>query len=63
MKISLSCSECDYTVAGYSEKNLMNNIVMWNHSKKVHPHTAERIIRNYQVLPNNLYNTSSVQAS
>lgn len=57
MNIILTCSECDYIYEGPSEKMLLNKIVMWNHSKKAHPETAERIMKHYQTLPNNFYNT------
>jgi hypothetical protein len=30
---------------------------MWNHVKHTHPRTAERIMRMYKIVPNNLYGT------
>ena len=55
MKVLLSCTECDYEEWGSTDKQLMNKIVMWNHVKKAHAGTAERIFRMYQMVPNNLY--------
>jgi hypothetical protein len=57
MKVLLTCPECDFQMEGQTDKSLMNNIVMWNHSKKVHPQTAERIMRTYQILPSHFYDT------
>ena len=59
-KIVLACGECNYTAEGVKEKDLMNKIIMWNHSKKAHPLTAERIMKTYQILPNHLYTIGPV---
>lgn len=59
MNIPLTCSECGYTVEGSADHMLMSKIVMWNHSKKAHPLTAERIMKRHQMLPNNFYDTRS----
>ncbi|HEY5383586.1 MAG TPA: hypothetical protein VIJ88_03470 [Candidatus Paceibacterota bacterium] len=55
MKIVLMCPECDYQESSSSERELMNKIIMWNHAKKAHSRTAERIMRIYKTVPNNLY--------
>ena len=55
MTILLVCTECAYRESSSSEKKLMNKIIMWNHVKKAHPRTAERIMRIYETLPSNLY--------
>ena len=55
MRASLMCSECGYQESGSTHKSLMNNIIMWNHVKRNHPQTAERIMRTYQILPADLY--------
>lgn len=55
MKVTLICSECGHQEGSSSEKQLINKIIMWNHVKKVHPRTAERIMRHYKVVPNHLY--------
>jgi hypothetical protein len=55
MKIILMCPECDYQEVSSSGKQLMNKIIMWNHVKKAHAHSAERIMRLYQTMPDNLY--------
>jgi predicted small metal-binding protein len=60
MKILLTCPECDYQASSWSEKELMNKIIMWNHVKKAHARTAERIMRSYQTMPNNLYGVQRV---
>ena len=57
MQVLLSCTECDYEEWGSSNKELMNKIVMWNHVKKAHVGMADRIMRMYQTVPNNLYRT------
>lgn len=49
------CVECGYEESGSLDGQLMNKIIMWNHVKKAHPRTADRIMRSYQTLPNNLY--------
>jgi predicted small metal-binding protein len=55
MKVLLSCTECDFEEWGTTERELMNKIVMWNHIKKAHIGMADRILRMYQTVPNNLY--------
>ena len=60
MKVLLSCIVCDHTEWGNSEKELLNKIIMWNHVKKAHASTAERIMNAYQTLPNNLYGKHAV---
>ena len=47
MKVLLSCIECDHEEWGSSDKEVMNKIVMWNHVKKAHAATAERIMKIY----------------
>ena len=34
----------------------MNKIIMWNHVKKAHPYLADRIMRVYNRVPDDLYN-------
>lgn len=63
MKTELRCGECEYAIEVLPERVLMNNIVMWNHSKKAHPLTAERVMRMYETLPHNLYTTAPVAAA
>ena len=55
MNLVLTCSECDYKTGGSTQKQLMNKIVMWNHVKRAHPQTADRIMRTYQTMPSDLY--------
>ena len=55
MNLLLQCSECGYQESSASHKGLMNKIIMWNHVKKSHPRTAERIMRTYRTLPADLY--------
>ena len=55
MKIILSCSECTYKETGSTEKPLMSKIIMWNHVKRAHSTMAERMMRMYQTMPNDLY--------
>ena len=55
MKVTLICSECGHAEQSSSGKELINKIIMWNHVKKAHPQTAERIMRHYKVVPNHLY--------
>jgi len=62
MKTILKCDECNYTIEGSSQKMLMNKIMMWNHSKKTHPISAQRVMRMYETLPNNLYSTTYAAA-
>ncbi len=59
MNIVLMCSECAYQERSAAEKELMNKIIMWNHVKKSHPKTAERIMRMYHSVPNNLLGVRS----
>jgi hypothetical protein len=58
MKVLLICSECDYREQSSSDRPLIHKIIMWNHVKKAHPKTAERIMRMYKVIPNDLYETT-----
>ena len=60
MKIALICTECEYREGGSSEKTLMNKIIMWNHIQKFHPHVAERIIRLYNRVPDDIYDMRPV---
>ncbi len=60
MKIVLLCSECEYQESSFSEKELLNKIIMWNHVKKMHTAIAERVMRNYQVLPTHLYGVHTI---
>ena len=55
MKVLLTCSQCDFTEYGSSEKELINKMVMWNHLKSEHPSMAERIMRMYKTAPNNIF--------
>ena len=55
MTIELTCAECDYRESGSSDRDLMNKIIMWNHVQKVHPHVAERIMRIYNRVPDDIY--------
>jgi hypothetical protein len=41
---------------GHTEKELMNKIIIWNHVKKTHPATAERVMRIYSRVPSSLFN-------
>jgi len=56
MQVLLSCTECDYQEVGHTDKELMNKIIIWNHVKKDHPATAERVMRIYQRVPSSLFN-------
>ena len=58
MKILLRCTECDYQEQSGSDKEMMHKIIMWNHVKKAHTTMAERIMRMYQTVPNDLYTTT-----
>ncbi len=55
MHIVLTCSECDFSESSHSEKELMNKVIMWNHVKKAHASTAERIMKMYQTVPESLF--------
>ena len=55
MQVLLSCTECEYQETGHTEKELMNKIIIWNHVKKEHPQTAERVMRVYQHVPSSLF--------
>lgn len=57
MNVILICSECGHKERSSSDKHLMNKIIMWNHVKKAHPRTADRIMRMYKVVPSHLYGT------
>jgi hypothetical protein len=61
MQVLLSCTECDYSESGNTEKELMNKIIIWNHVKKEHPQTAERIMRIYQHVPSSLFNIHATE--
>ena len=60
MKVLLTCIVCDHEEWGNSDKELLNKIIMWNHVKKAHASTAERIMRTYQTLPGGLYGSRAV---
>ncbi|MGC9602706.1 MAG: hypothetical protein ABSE76_03135 [Minisyncoccia bacterium] len=60
MNAILMCTECDYQAAGSSKGILMNKIIMWNHVQRVHPHVAERIMRIYNRVPDDIYNMRPV---
>ncbi|HVZ75767.1 MAG TPA: hypothetical protein VG934_00640 [Candidatus Paceibacterota bacterium] len=47
--------QCSYAAWGSTDGDLMNKIIMWNHVRKAHAHTAERILERYQVVPNDFY--------
>ena len=51
------CPACEYRAGGLSEKGLLNKIIIWNHVKRAHPAVAERIIRMYQRVPTELWDT------
>ncbi len=59
MQVVLSCTECDYQEVGHTDKELMNKIIIWNHVKKDHPQTAERVMRIYQRVPSSLFTMHS----
>jgi hypothetical protein len=59
MHIVRTCIECHYRHNGSSGRQLMNKIIMWNHVKKQHPHTAQRIMNMYCAAPDSLYSTTS----
>ena len=59
MQVLLSCTECDYQEIGHTDKEMMNKIIIWNHVKKAHPATAERVMRIYQRVPSSLFNMHS----
>jgi len=61
MQVLLSCTECPYQEVGTEEGQLMNKIIIWNHVKKEHPQTAERIMRLYQHVPSSLFNVHSLE--
>ncbi|HVV38983.1 MAG TPA: hypothetical protein VHD31_01525 [Candidatus Paceibacterota bacterium] len=60
MNVILNCSECSYQAQGSTQKELMNKIVMWNHVKRAHPQTAERVMRSYSIMPTDLYDVRQV---
>lgn len=60
MNAILMCTECDYQAAGSSERVLMNKIIMWNHMQKFHPSAAERIMRIYNRVPDDIYDMRPV---
>lgn len=60
MNAILMCTECDYQAAGSLERVLMNKIIMWNHMQKFHPQVAERIMRIYNRVPDDIYNMRPV---
>ena len=55
MQVLLSCTECAYEEWGTDEGHLMNKIIIWNHIKKEHPETAERVMRVYSHVPQSLF--------
>ena len=59
MNVVLTCTECEYQEKSLSEKELMNKIIMWNHTKKIHPGMAERIMRIYEMVPSDLYDVQT----
>lgn len=59
MRVKLICSECGHQERSSSEKQLINKIIVWNHVKKAHPRTAERIMRHYKVVPSHLYGVTA----
>jgi predicted small metal-binding protein len=61
MQVLLSCTECNYQEVGHTEKELMNKIIIWNHVKKEHPQTAERVMRIYQHVPTSLFNIHTTE--
>jgi hypothetical protein len=63
MQVLLSCTECDYQEVGTEEGQLMNKIIIWNHVKKEHPATAERVMRLYQRVPSSLFNMHHLDGS
>jgi predicted small metal-binding protein len=63
MQVLLSCTECQYEEWGSTDKELMNKIIIWNHVKKEHPATAERIMRVYQHVPSSLFNVHAAHTS
>jgi hypothetical protein len=63
MKLLLTCSQCEYQTWGRSGSPFINKVIMWNHFKKAHPGTAERIMRMYQMVPNHLFHTHSALSS
>lgn len=60
MNVLLVCAECGYQQVNGSEKEFMNKVIMWNHVKKAHVKTAERVFRNYKTVPTDLYTTRAV---
>gem|GEM_PF-2042115 len=60
MNAILMCTECDYQAAGSLERVLMNKIIMWNHVQRVHPQVAERIMRIYNKVPDDIYDVRPV---
>ena len=63
MQVLLSCTECSYSQMGHTEKELMNKIIIWNHVKKEHPATAERVMRVYQRVPSSLFHIHMPQSA
>ncbi len=61
MQVLLSCTECNYQEVGTEEGQLMNKIIIWNHIKKEHPQTAERIMRLYEHVPSSLFHMHSLE--
>lgn len=59
MRTVRTCIECHYRHDGSTSRQLMNKIIMWNHVKKEHPQTAQRIMRMYGAAPDSLYSTIS----
>ncbi len=59
MKILLTCRGCGYEEWSTSEKTFINKVIMWNHVKKAHPGMAERLMRTYDVLPNDFFHIES----
>ncbi len=49
------CSECDFEEYNSAQSKLARQTTLWEHIKKEHPHMADRIMRNYQTMPDDLY--------
>lgn len=62
MQVLLSCTECEYEEWSATEKELMNKIIIWNHIKKEHPATAERVMRIYQRVPLSLFHMHAAKS-
>lgn len=63
MQVLLSCTECSYQEIGHTDKELMNKIIVWNHVRKAHPQTADRVMRTYQHVPASLFHVHAAHTS